>query len=551
MPSVSPASFAPPPLAPNTGASASDALSNDRFDDHLQRAGQPASSAARDDQTRDDRRDEIQDNDARSNGLQAGGDQSDEDRAGSATDHSPPTVKSRPAPAANPHDRAADHHDHGARQPADSAGSDSSADSATGPSAQGTSDEDQHQPVDEVDVETAASVILASQTHAPIHPASQDLAHFGQQSGDQAEQAEGDAKDDAQGTSSNGAQTDRFSADAAAQAAALATGPSPANSSSLINEVTRQFLPPVAAKKSSTNEAQASGPNDEPAETAAGESAASASAAANNAATLLASAPSAIAGEEKGKRNQDHKDSEGENAALAASRLAAAQQILAAVPLGITLGAGANDAKSEPEQKGAARAEAIGASTSNSATANSANSQNTPTSTARMNTALGAKGADSSSAANAISDVDRVRFVQRVARAFQSLGEDEGQIKLRLSPPSLGSMKLEIQLKDGNLSAKMQTETESAKSLLLDNLSGLRDRLHEQNIRIAKFDVEVQDPAHSGLPDTLLGNPNANQQNRQPSNRRGRPASEAANGGAAVTTRRGGAADAGQLNVVI
>ena len=34
-------------------------------------------------------------------------------------------------------------------------------------------------------------------------------------------------------------------------------------------------------------------------------------------------------------------------------------------------------------------------------------------------------------------EVDRVRFIQRVSRAFQSFGNQEGHVRLRLSPPSL------------------------------------------------------------------------------------------------------------------
>ena len=47
-------------------------------------------------------------------------------------------------------------------------------------------------------------------------------------------------------------------------------------------------------------------------------------------------------------------------------------------------------------------------------------------------------------------------------------------------------------------SAKLTTETESAKTLLLDNLSTLRDRLGEQNIRMTRFEVEVKEPPPGG-----------------------------------------------------
>ena len=66
-----------------------------------------------------------------------------------------------------------------------------------------------------------------------------------------------------------------------------------------------------------------------------------------------------------------------------------------------------------------------------------------------------------------------------------------GLLRLRLRPPELGSLRLEVSLQDGNLSARIETETQAAKTLLLDQLPQLRDRLAEQGFRVARFDVDV------------------------------------------------------------
>ena len=94
---------------------------------------------------------------------------------------------------------------------------------------------------------------------------------------------------------------------------------------------------------------------------------------------------------------------------------------------------------------------------------------------------------------DALNGVDRTRFVQRVARAFQRVGETEGEIRLRLSPPELGAVKLEVSLRDGAMVARMETETTTARNLLMDNLPQLKERLAEQNVRIETFEVEVRD----------------------------------------------------------
>jgi flagellar hook-length control protein FliK len=98
-----------------------------------------------------------------------------------------------------------------------------------------------------------------------------------------------------------------------------------------------------------------------------------------------------------------------------------------------------------------------------------------------------------------VSTVDRTRFVQRVANAFRSAQSNEGHIQLRLSPPELGSLRIEIAVRNGVLSANLETETAEARRVVLDNLPALRQRLAEQDIRIDKFEVDVRrDGGQSG-----------------------------------------------------
>ncbi|MEX2308482.1 MAG: flagellar hook-length control protein FliK [Pirellulales bacterium] len=88
--------------------------------------------------------------------------------------------------------------------------------------------------------------------------------------------------------------------------------------------------------------------------------------------------------------------------------------------------------------------------------------------------------------------VDPARFVGRVAKAFRTAHERGGTLQLRLSPPELGSLRLELTVKEGVMTAALETETASARRVLLDHLPALRDRLAEQNIRVERFDVDVR-----------------------------------------------------------
>ena len=94
---------------------------------------------------------------------------------------------------------------------------------------------------------------------------------------------------------------------------------------------------------------------------------------------------------------------------------------------------------------------------------------------------------------------DRVRFVQRVEQAFAAIGDRGGSLRMKLSPPELGTIKLEISVRKGVMKAKVEADTPEAKNLLLENLPALRDRLARQDIKIQQFDVNLRDPASGGM----------------------------------------------------
>lgn len=99
---------------------------------------------------------------------------------------------------------------------------------------------------------------------------------------------------------------------------------------------------------------------------------------------------------------------------------------------------------------------------------------------------------------SAAEQADRVRFVHRVARAFQAAGDRGGSVRLRLHPPELGSLRLELTVRNGLMTARLETETSAARSLLLDNLPALRERLAEHDVRIQRFDVELGNRSSGG-----------------------------------------------------
>lgn len=89
-------------------------------------------------------------------------------------------------------------------------------------------------------------------------------------------------------------------------------------------------------------------------------------------------------------------------------------------------------------------------------------------------------------------EVDAARFVSRVEGALRAAHQRDGRVQVRLSPPELGALRIELTIQNGVMTARLEAETPAARNLLLDNLPALRDRLAQQDVRIDQFDVDVR-----------------------------------------------------------
>ena len=90
-----------------------------------------------------------------------------------------------------------------------------------------------------------------------------------------------------------------------------------------------------------------------------------------------------------------------------------------------------------------------------------------------------------------ISAYQEVKLVQRVLRGVEQLASGGGQVRLRLHPPELGSLQMSLRMEAGQVFAKLEVENSTARDALLNNIQTLRDRLAEQGMKVASFEVEV------------------------------------------------------------
>ncbi len=113
-------------------------------------------------------------------------------------------------------------------------------------------------------------------------------------------------------------------------------------------------------------------------------------------------------------------------------------------------------------------------------------------------TAANATASGDAAADPTLSPADRVRFVERVARAFRAVGDWGGTIRMRLFPPELGALRLEMTVRHGTVTARLETDNTAAQRILVENLPVLRERLAEHNLRVDRFDVDVMDQPADG-----------------------------------------------------
>lgn len=144
-------------------------------------------------------------------------------------------------------------------------------------------------------------------------------------------------------------------------------------------------------------------------------------------------------------------------------------------------------------------------------------------------------------------EIDSTRFLSRVARAFNAAQERGGEVRLRLSPPELGSLRLQVSVQDGVMVARMETETEAARASLVSNLPALRERLAEQGIRVERFDIDLMQQSSSGTPDR----PNDPQQREEGTVHPFRPLVSPAVEAAVPATPGSSWNGQGRLNVII
>jgi len=90
--------------------------------------------------------------------------------------------------------------------------------------------------------------------------------------------------------------------------------------------------------------------------------------------------------------------------------------------------------------------------------------------------------------------------VARVMRGMHGvLNQNGGAVTLRLSPPEMGIVRIEMQIENGTVKVQLHTEHESIRKLLTQQLGQLRGSLEVQGLNVDKLSVQTMGQDHSGF----------------------------------------------------
>ncbi len=90
-------------------------------------------------------------------------------------------------------------------------------------------------------------------------------------------------------------------------------------------------------------------------------------------------------------------------------------------------------------------------------------------------------------------DTTRGDVPQKLAGFIQQAAEQGKPLRIRLNPPELGTLQIEIGRHQGQVTARLEVETAAARAVIFEQLSVLRDSLQQQGLKLDQIQIEVNE----------------------------------------------------------
>jgi len=117
-------------------------------------------------------------------------------------------------------------------------------------------------------------------------------------------------------------------------------------------------------------------------------------------------------------------------------------------------------------------------------------------------TDYGTRRADGTQAAQAAATdhtANPSQVLDQVAHGIQVSHQSGERMQLHLRPPELGNVQIDVSMRDGLLSARLEAQSPATHQLLSDNLSQLKDSLAQQGVQVDRLEVGLSDSMRSDV----------------------------------------------------
>ncbi len=89
-------------------------------------------------------------------------------------------------------------------------------------------------------------------------------------------------------------------------------------------------------------------------------------------------------------------------------------------------------------------------------------------------------------------DVKQIeQLVERIVATVRQTQSTGQQLKIRLSPPELGTLQIEVSLKNGEYTAKLEVQNNRVQKVINDNMAQLKESLSKSGIAIDRIEVNI------------------------------------------------------------
>lgn len=109
----------------------------------------------------------------------------------------------------------------------------------------------------------------------------------------------------------------------------------------------------------------------------------------------------------------------------------------------------------------------------------------------------------------ASTDSSKSRLIEGMARVIRAqFGRRETIARIRLDPPSLGQVRINLRLKGDTVQIRLATETTQARQTLLSNVEELRSALEQQGLQVRRIDFPAATQVEHGSTETSASDSN-------------------------------------------